>query len=94
MDSTPAHVIRGALIRAYRVAVYTFVGSAGVGQIPAVRSAADLKSLAGVWALALITAAATGLVAFLVGTAEGVADRPLIGPAPHSLPNGTGAPTE
>lgn len=62
--------LKAALARGYQVAVYAFVGTAGVGNIGPLRSASDLKASATIWGFALITALASGLVAFLVSTAS------------------------
>lgn len=81
-------LLRAAGIRAYRVAVYTFAGSGGVGNVPVIRDWSGLRSTASAWAMAGIMSLATATIAFLVATAEGLADHSLIGPRSPTLPNG------
>lgn len=86
-------VLKAALARAYRVAVYTFAGAAGVSNVSALTEWADLSVLGSSWAFAAVTAVTTAFVAFLVATAEAMAERPLIGPEPPStteIHNGKG----
>lgn len=65
-------VLRRAAIRSYRVFVYSFVGTAGVGNIGPIREFADVRTAANVWALAAVFGLASAFVAFLVATAESV----------------------
>jgi hypothetical protein len=59
-----------ALARGYQVAVYTFVGSAGVANLAPVHSMADLRAAGTTWVFAAITGIASGVIAFLVSTAS------------------------
>lgn len=83
--TTARAVVRRATIRAYRVFVYSFVGSAGVGNIGPIRDFADVRTAANVWLLAAVFGLASALVAFLVATAESINGHLTI-PGPHPEP--------
>ncbi len=59
---------KASIARAYQVAVYSFVGSAGVGNIGPLRDLAGVKSAATIWGLSGLTALASGFIAFLLST--------------------------